>query len=927
MKLLNHTFMNIDILETYIQNHIHSYNSLLIQIFSGTDNTNLIQTILDSLHTNLPNAKIIGASTAGEIINGIMSQDSIVISFSMFDNTKPEVYHFEKCDFVSGEKVAQDIIQPNTKAIIAFAESLQGDAESFLEGFSSINQDIIISGGNAADNNQFKQVYIIKDNQIFHSGIVLVLLNSDTLQVSNNYIQEWTPIGKEMTITKATNNIVYEIDGIAAIEIYRQYLGEDTVEHIPSSAIEFPFLKVVDGINVARAIVAQGDNGSLVYAGHFNVGDKVRFSIGNLEEIINQAPVLQNAIASNPVEATYIYSCTVRKLFLKENLNYEFGLIEDIAPSVGFFTYGEFFHSETKQQLLNITTTTLSLSECDKTNKILHTKTYQSKHSTLKALTHLVNSTQNELDGNINFLNQYKMVLDINSIVSKTDKKGIITYVNDEFCRVSGYSKEELLGHNHNILRHPDNSREFFTQMWDTIKNKQTWRGTFKNLAKNKTEYYVKSVIIPILDENENIVEYIASRIDVTELVQKDKIIKEQFHDDLTGLENRVALLSKLKDSIEHHTLILINIDRFSDINNYFGYEIGDKVLKLFSKKLTTKVKNGDIHRISGDEFAILYKNQNYEHHNLQKNIIDMVNKLENYQINVDGINTSISFACGVAYGQSDILYKLSHMALKASKTQNQNIAFYNQENLQTNNIKNNIETINEIQSAIEDDRIVPFFQGIVDNDTQRIVKYESLIRMIDKNGKVISPFFFLDHAKKAKLYDKLTQIMIKKTIETFAHNDFEFSINFTLQDILSKDTKKVLFDTLKTYNCGDRLVIEIVESEGINNFSEVISFITDIKKLGCKIAIDDFGTGYSNFEYLINLKANYLKIDGSLIKNIDKDENSYMVVSTIVEFAKKLDLKVIAEFVENETIFYIINSLGIEYSQGYYFSIPKNKL
>jgi c-di-GMP phosphodiesterase len=927
MKLLNHTFTNINVLETFIQKHIHSYNSLFIQVFCGTQNTNLIQTIIDYLHTNLPLAHIIGTSTAGEIINGAIEQDSVVLSFSMFDNTNIEVYHFEKCDFQSGQNVAQTIIKNNTLVAIAFAESLKSDSESFLDGFSSINKDIIISGGNAADNNQFKEVFLIKNNQIFYDGIVIALLNSDILTVSNNYIQEWTPIGKEMTITKAKDNIIYEIDGIKAIEIYRQYLGEDTVAQIPSSAIEFPFIKTVDGIQVARSIIGHGENGSLIYAGHFDEGDKIRFSIGNLEEIINKSPILQNKIASNPVEASYIYSCTVRKLFLKDNLNYELGLIEDIAPSVGFFTYGEFFHSNSKHQLLNVTTTTLSLSESDKIDKTLLAKNYKSKHSTLKALTHLVNATQNELNENINFLNQYKMVLDINSIVSKTDKKGIITYVNDEFCRVSGYSKEELLGHSHNILRHPDNSKELFKDMWQTIANKQIWRGTFKNLAKNKTEYYVKSVIIPILDENENIVEYIASRLDVTELVQKDKIIQEQFHDDLTGLENRVALLSKLKDSHNFHTLILINIDRFSDINNYFGYEIGDKVLKLFSKKLQTKVKNGNIYRISGDEFAVLYENQNYEYHNLQKNIIDMVNKLENYQINVDGINTSISFACGVAYGSSDILYKLSHMALKASKTQNQNIAFYNQENLQTNNIKNNIETINEIQSAIEEDRIVPFFQGIVDNTTQCIVKYESLIRMIDKNGKVISPFFFLEHSKKAKLYDKLTQIMIKKTIETFANNDFEFSINFTLQDILSKDTKKVLFDMIQTYNCGDRLVIEIVESEGINNFSEVISFITDIKKFGCKIAIDDFGTGYSNFEYLINLKANYLKIDGSLIKNIDKDENAYMVVSTIVEFAKKLDLKVIAEFVENETIFYIINSLGIEYSQGYHFSIPQDKL
>ena len=131
----------------------------------------------------------------------------------------------------------------------------------------------------------------------------------------------------------------------------------------------------------------------------------------------------------------------------------------------------------------------------------------------------------------------------------------------------------------------------------------------------------------------------------------------------------------------------------------------------------------------------------------------------------------------------------------------------------------------------------------------------------------------------------------------------------------------------LEKHKCANRLVIEIVESEGIDNFEEVISFIRDIKDIGCKIAIDDFGTGYSNFEYLIKLKADYLKIDGSLIKNIHKDKNIHTVVSTIVNFAKNLNMKVIAEFVEDEEIYDVLKKLDVDYSQGYFFSIPQEDL
>jgi len=131
----------------------------------------------------------------------------------------------------------------------------------------------------------------------------------------------------------------------------------------------------------------------------------------------------------------------------------------------------------------------------------------------------------------------------------------------------------------------------------------------------------------------------------------------------------------------------------------------------------------------------------------------------------------------------------------------------------------------------------------------------------------------------------------------------------------------------LETYQVGSRLVIEIVESESIENFEEVMHFINKVKSYGCKIAIDDFGTGYSNFEYLMKLKVDYIKIDGSMIKDIDTNKDAQVIVSIIVDFAKRMGIKVIAEFVENESILNKVKELGIEYSQGYHFSMPKEEL
>ncbi|MFA7501162.1 MAG: EAL domain-containing protein, partial [Sulfurimonas sp.] len=151
-----------------------------------------------------------------------------------------------------------------------------------------------------------------------------------------------------------------------------------------------------------------------------------------------------------------------------------------------------------------------------------------------------------------------------------------------------------------------------------------------------------------------------------------------------------------------------------------------------------------------------------------------------------------------------------------------------------------------------------------------------------------------------------------------------EFSINLTIEDILNKEIEEYIYDMLRTYNIGPRVVFEIVESESIENFKEVLDFIKKIKKFGSKIAIDDFGTGYSNFIYLMKLNTDYIKIDGSLIKEINTNKQARVVVTIIVDFAKKMGIKTVAEFVETQEIQNKVLELGIDYSQGYFFSEPK---
>jgi len=195
------------------------------------------------------------------------------------------------------------------------------------------------------------------------------------------------------------------------------------------------------------------------------------------------------------------------------------------------------------------------------------------------------------------------------------------------------------------------------------------------------------------------------------------------------------------------------------------------------------------------------------------------------------------------------------------------------------------------------------------------------------QNKKIISPLLFIPISKNIKVYDIVTKTIIDKSFETFENNNFEFNINLSIDDIMSGKIFRFIIDKLKNSKAANRVTFELLESEAVQDFKKVERFINEIKRYGAKIAIDDFGSGYSNFSYLTKIDADYIKIDGSLIANIDVDKTSVLIVETIVGFAKKLGIKTVAEYVHSSVIMDKVKSLGIDYSQGFYIDEPSLNL
>jgi len=518
-----------------------------------------------------------------------------------------------------------------------------------------------------------------------------------------------------------------------------------------------------------------------------------------------------------------------------------------------------------------------------------------------------------EAKKNLHFLEIYKEAVNLSSIVSKTDKKGIITYVNDAFCKISGYNKDELIGKNHNIVRHPDNPKSIFKTMWKTIQEKKVWQGIVRNKTKYGKSYYVNSLIMPILDLDGNILEYISLRNDITDIMNP---------------------LKQLKDAIknfEKPILIYMKLDKFDMMREFYDSDTVEQIqqkAQIYLEKQFEKVYEFDkLYNLGNGEYALLIDFNRYFH---SKDIFinglkDIQETIKEDTITLTNITYDIAVIISVVCEKNKILESAQLGLEHILRTNKDFIAANNLANKIQQKAKENMETVSMIQNALKNQNIISYFQPIVDNKTKQIVKYESLVRLINQDGKVLSPFFFLDTAKKSNYYTQITNTVLNHSFEVLKQCNVDISINLSALDIEQKSTRQsifVLLDEYKQYT--SRVVFELLEDESVKEFEVIKQFISDVKQYGVKIAIDDFGAGYSNYERLLDYQPDILKIDGCLIRDIQVCSYSLSVVKSIVTFAKEQNIQTIAEFIENEEIFNIVKELGVDFSQGYFFGKPE---
>lgn len=495
IKSINTYYTTKEKLESFINDEkIQNSPSLLIQVFSSINEKIFISTLLSELTLFLPDAVIIGCTTDGEIMNGKVTSGKVILSFTQFEHTtlKAAAIEHKINGYYSGQYLAKELISDDTKLLITFVDGLHTNGEEFLSGLDSVNDEITVTGGHAADNGTFIETLVFTKEHIFTQGAVAVSLNSKHLHVHTDYSFNWHSIGNELTITKAEGNRIYTIDGKSAVDTYAYYLGEEIAKGLPAIGVEFPLIVNRNGSNVSRASIAKEDDGSIIVGGNLYTGEKVRIGYGNSKEILKKSQKILDTTSKKPSEVIFIYSCSTRKYFMGDEVEAETLPLQSIAPVSGFFTYGEFFTSN-KKELFNQTMTLVSLSESDK----IHKRTLDIKpkqvdfiSTSINALAHLIGITSKEVQ-------EETKTLKANNRSSQEDKErmelafegtneGIwdwsildnSVYFSPRWKEMLGYHNEELPNEVPTWADriHPDDVE-------------RTWADVYKNVN-GETEYY-----------------------------------------------------------------------------------------------------------------------------------------------------------------------------------------------------------------------------------------------------------------------------------------------------------------------------------------------------------------------------------------------------------------------------------------------------
>ncbi|MGO9358846.1 MAG: putative bifunctional diguanylate cyclase/phosphodiesterase, partial [Xanthobacteraceae bacterium] len=481
-------------------------------------------------------------------------------------------------------------------------------------------------------------------------------------------------------------------------------------------------------------------------------------------------------------------------------------------------------------------------------------------------------------------------------IVAITDLTGRITYANENFCKISGYPCDELLGQDHRILNSGTHSRLFFREMYRQIARGHVWRGELCNRAKDGTTYWVDTVISPQLGPSGRPIAYMAIRIDITaRKLAEAQIVYAARHDALTGAANRAVLLEKMQEALgrlhrqgEPFAVLILDLDGFKDINDTLGHAAGDKVLKELAVRLQSLLGEADcLARLGGDEFAIV-RSCRADPRQEAIALAETVLQTTANPFDIDGQNVSIGTSIGIALAPDDGtdeggLLKKADLALYRVKSEGRNgLSVFDSE--LTRDATSRLQMINDLRAAIARCEFELHYQPVLDARTRRLCGAEALVRWRHPSKGLVFPDHFIWLAEETGLIEPLGEWVLRKACTDAAAwpEDIRVAINLSAAQFRTGKLFDIIARALTDSGLPpDRLELEVTESLLLNNSHNYQRVIQQFKDIGITIALDDFGTGYSSLSYLTTFPFDRIKIDKSFTQGIPARADCTAVVAS----------------------------------------------
>ena len=549
---------------------------------------------------------------------------------------------------------------------------------------------------------------------------------------------------------------------------------------------------------------------------------------------------------------------------------------------------------------------------------------------------HAKRTTLSSIHSEMEFI---RYALDSAAIVAMTDVRGTITFVNSKFCEISGYSQEELIGSNHRMLHSGMHDVAFFRAMYRRIANGKVWHGEICNRRKDGTHYWVDTTIVPHITAKGKVDSYTAIRFDITARYEAEAMLRRIVSvDSLTGIPNRrrfqehlesVLNISGCPPSSVH--LALLDIDTFKEINDTFGHDIGDELLTIFSERLGLFVTpDVFVARLGGDEFGIVMTG--IQDDNVLAFLDQVLTSLRE-PVKLSTTTRRCSASIGVASfpqhaSSLDELFKAADMALYRSKALGRDQAKFFIPRLREV-AERKSELLHAVADGLDRGQFHLYYQPLVPSDPHSPISLEGLLRWNHPDQGLITPNAFLVDIDDPGLLAAIGMFVVKQAFEGMEVIDGEslpvgrIAINVTNADFRSDAFVDRFFElSLQTGIAPDRFCVEVTEGVFLGrDFQHLEGRLSRLHEAGVEIALDDFGTGFASLTHLRRMPIDRIKIDRSFVSNLTTSVEDLAIVRGVIDIAHSMAKVVTAEGVETREQAELLQHLGCDYLQGWYFA------